>query len=421
MGEPTENFNHQDKAYQTESRLSLLALSENENGDLLSTKVDSKNALSRLASVYSDTLSQVPGKLLSTVSDDLTNNVGGTAIKLGIAGGIGLGSALLLARSPVAAKTLLSGIGIATTAVAAESTLSFSAEALSAESSIAQKKLADDASSSIARLGADLIETAPGLMAGAKLGLRMSPKIDSLNSLANSIQSKVEFPLRTVVPERLHFLGTDTKTISSVSSERGVNLFKAADNLAQSTPWRGVEDARILKLDALNLKASARLPGTQHETFIGGRKDFAFHTHESNILPSSADFISVRKAGIVSLPKEGLLVFHEGKGVQAEEILRLKKAGRTTVAEALTGELESNTMATLVLDPKRELAVGVNLRWSGAENRMIAVDARPVKYVDAVNNLSRFTDRLNIEALESPTHLLTKPGMYKLLQRIRGY
>lgn len=423
MGEPSELFENHDKANPSESRLSLLELSQSnqKTADLLDTTLPVTSSLSRLNTVYADTLRQVPGKVFSTIADDFTNNTGSTAIKLGIAGGIGLASAVLLARSPVAAKTLLSGIGIASTAVAAESTLSFSADAMSAETLLAQKALADRGSSSIARLGADLLETAPAMMAGVKLGLRISPKFESLNSLANAVQNKVEFPLRTVVPEKLHYLGPDSKTVASVNSERGLNLFGAAEDIAKATPWRGIEDARILKVQGANLKASARLPGSQHETFIGSRKDLAFHTHESELLPSSADFLSVRKAGIVSVPKEGILVFHEGKAAQADEILKLRKTGNTVAAEALAADLESNTMATLILDPKKELAVGVNLRWSGAENRMIPVNAKPVNYAEAVNNLSKFTGRLNIDALNSPTYLLTKPGMSSLLHRIRGY
>lgn len=411
-----------EKANSAENRLSLLSLSEQQkNADLLDSSLQTTGVLNRLGTVYADTLRQVPGKLVNTLSDDIEKNIAGTSLKVGIAGGIGIVSAIALARSPVAAKTILSGVGLASTVVAADSALTFSRDALSAETALARKSLAEHGSSSLARFGADLIETAPAMVAGAKIGLRVSPKLESLNLLANTIQSKLEFPLRKVVPEKLHFVGTDVKAVPAVNSEQGLNLFHAADDLTRSTPWRGIEDARILKVEGANMKASSRLPGTQQETFIGGRKDYAFHTHESEILPTSGDFLSVRKAGIVSLPKEGMLVFHEGRAMQAEEILRLRKSGNAGAALALQAELESNTMATLVLDPKRELAVGVNLRWSGAENKLVAINAKPVNYNDAVNNLSRFTGRLNIETMESPTPLLTKPGMYNLLERIRGY
>lgn len=409
-----------EKANSSENRLSLLSVSQS-NADLLDSNLKSKGVLNRLGTVYADTLSQVPSKLISTLADDIENNIAGTSLKVGIAGGIGIVSAIALARSPVAAKTILSGVGIASSFVAADSALTFSGEALSAETVFAQKALAEQGSNSLARLGADLVETAPAMVAGIKLGLRVSPKFESLNSLANSVQMKLEFPLRKVVPEKLHFVGPDVKSLPLANGERGLNLFQAADDLTRSTPWRGIEDARILKVDGAKLKASSRLPGTSQETFIGGRKDYAFHTHESEILPTSGDFLSVRKAGIVSLPKEGVLIFHEGRAMQAEEILKLRKTGNASAAAALQSELESNTMATLVLDPKRELAVGVNLRWSGAENRLVATNAKPVNYNDAVNNLSRFTDRLNIESMQSPTNLLTKPGMSTLLERIGGY
>lgn len=422
MGELTDYFAQNEKADPAEDRLSLLALTANtKSSELLDSKISNNSALSRMGSVYADTLSQVPGKLFSTISGDLQNDATGTALKVGIAGGIGLGSAILLARSPVAAKTILSGLGFASGIVAADSTIRFSVDAASAKTDLARRHLSDAGSSSLARLGADLIETAPAMVAGARLGLRISPKFDSLNRLANSVQTQVEFPLRQVVPEKLHFAGSDTRTITAANSESGVNLFRAAEDLAKSTPWRGVEDARILKISGNDVRASARLPGRQHETFLGSRKDMAFHTHESELLPTSGDFLSVRKGGIVSVQKEGLLVFHEGKAAQAEEILQLSKTGSKRAADALHLRLESDTMATLIVDPKKELAVGVNLRWSGAENRMMVVDAKPVNYGDAVNNLSRFSGRLNIEALESPTRLLTKPGMPQLLQKIRGY
>ena len=383
---------------------------------------ESKSSLSplqNLASVYGEIIPRAPGAVASSLLDDWQNHKLETAGKMAIAGGIGLGSAVLLARSPVLAKSLLAGIGMGSTVLATGSALNFSAEVVNADSAQALQKLSDRGSQSLGRLGADLIETTPAMLLGAKAGLGLSSRVPSLESLATSVRDNLEFRVRSLVPDRLHYIGMDGKTMTGMQNGGGANLFRAGEEMLQSTPWRGVEDARLFKMNAEGkLKISSRLPGTESETILGRRADYAFHTHEARVVPTSSDYTSVRNGGIIGIPKEGIITFYEGRGEQAKQIAQLIRDNKPAAAATAAEQLHQGGLPAIVLDTRNKLAVGVNLEWLASENRLVPTSFRAINYEKAVSNLSSWNGKINYETMASSRELLVQPGLRELIGKI---
>lgn len=417
-----------DPAGAQSSSLSLLSVSQpserQRNADLLNP--DStlpQRSLSNIGSVYSQVLPELPSAIAAKLKDDCINNTGSTLIKLGESAALGLGAAVLLSRSPVLAKTLLTGAGIGTSAYMLGSAASFTAESASAKTPEEQRQLSSRTVNSLAKFSADLIETTPAFIAGTAGGTLLSPRIATLDSIATAVRNTGEYKLRQVIPQDFHYIGLDAKRIKNLGTNGELDILKAGNEMMKSTPWRGVEDGRFIKAGNDSIKISARIPSTIDDTIMGSRSEAMFHTHEQKILPTSGDFNSVYGTGIVGVPKRGLLTFYEGTGAEAERLSAMIKSARNNSAELAalqdTAEaLHSRTFNSLVVDPTKQLAVRVDMRWNGFANRMEASSIQALDFADTVKNLSRWDGRLNIKAIQSSPKALAKPGMSELLQRI---
>lgn len=412
------------------AKLSLLTLTQeeqtksfvNENAHLLDSQ--SKTTISpihNLAAVYGEIVSAIPAATFGTIQDDFKNHAGSTAAKIGLAAGLGFGSALLLARSPVLAKSLLGIAGFGGVAYMGNAAYDFSSDVTGATNLIERNALAQRGAKAMGRFTADLIETTPGLLLGTRAGLTLSPRVQALDNLAASVRDKAEFAARSVVPERMHYTGFDAKTVSTAKSPDGKQLFAAGEEMLKATPWRGVEEARLFKFGEQEIKISARLPGTQSETFLGRRAENAFHTHESRLLPTSSDYTSVRGAGVIGVPEQGIITFYEGRAAKAEQIIKALKAKDSSAAQALTQDLHNGGLPALVLDPKRNLAVTIDLRFSPSANSLVPTEIRAVNYSDAVNRLSNWQGKLNIESLSASSDLMQKPGMTELMSKLAAF
>ena len=370
--------------------------------------------------VYSEMLPAVPLAVLTQIESDFSNDSCTTLGKIAAAAAIGFTGAVLLSRSPVLAKSLFAALGIGSSAVALEQGLQFTGAAMAADSEEAQSKLALTGQQSLAKLGADLVETSPALLFGAASGSHLAGKIAALDNLSLSVRNSAEFRSRQLMPEGFHYLSGDTQSIAGLRNAEsgGTNLLQAGKNWMTKTPWRGAEDGRFFKLNGSGLKASARIPGTPDAVIMGHRSEQMFHTHESAILPSSGDFNSVYKTGIVAVPKEGVLTFYEGSGKEAELLVSMLKAGRADDAGTAAESLHAKTFSSLVVDPNKELSVHVDMHWNAGQNRLEPSAIRTLDFSDTVNNLSNWQGQLNIRQIESSSEALLKPGMTDLLRKI---
>lgn len=426
-GELSDLSKDQKSQDQTPSELSLLGLHANAPTKLVDSvssnvlKSDTgTSGLSNLASVYLKTIPAVPREFVNALSADI-NSPGETALKVLESTAIGLGTAVLLARSPVLAKSLLTIGGVGAGTLALGSTISFSEKAFRANSAAEQIALANSAGKTLGKLSAEMLETAPGLIIGSHAGLRLSKQFAPISTISESVKNIAELPARRLSPEGLHYFSLDARTIRFANAEsEASNVLQAAQEMMKSTPWRGVEEGRFFKLHpgASEIKFSARLPGSQAEVYMGKRAEQMFHTHESRLLPTSGDFNTVYNTGVIGVPKEGVITFYEGTGKEAESIIRLQRAGKAEEFAQAAQALEQKTFRTIVVSPQNELSVRVDLRWSSEHNGMMPVSIKPVDYADAVKKLSKWTGKLNIEAMQTSSEALLKPGMTDFIRKI---
>lgn len=412
-------------AHESRAELSLLSLSLakglSSNPDLLkSQEIGFLRNVNNAAAVYCDLLPGVPAAIATQLKSDLSEHTGATIGTLAESAALGLGTAVLLARSPVLAKTLLFGAGLAGSTLMAGGTLRFTAEAFNADTQDAQSRLSEQARVSLGKLGANLIETTPAMMLGATSGYMLSSRVAALDTLAGNVRDTAELKMRRIVPEGFHYLSPDAKTLKLAGTANGeVNLYAAAEEMMQKTPWRGMEEGRFFKASTQNsLKISARLPGSEDQVMMGRRAEQVFHTHESSLLPSSGDFNTVYGTGVVAVPKRGILAFYKGTGKEAENVIKLLNSGKAEEAAQAAQALHSRTFESLLVDPRNKLAAGVELSWNHTANRLEPVSVRPLDFSETVNNLSKWKGQLNIEALKSSSEALLKPGMTDFLRKI---
>ncbi len=408
-----------------ERQLSLLSLALehdtlSKNVDLLSSSHNGLlKSVKNVAAVYGQMIPELPGAIANQLKHDLVDETGSTMTRFAESAAIGLGTAVLLARSPVLAKTLLTGAGIGSSALMIGSASSFSYEALGANSILEQKQLAESGTKSISRLSAGLIETAPALAAGTTLGLKLSSRVAALDSIAIATRNSAEFRTRMLVPEGFHYFSLDAQKIAAVAEGSEMDLMRAGKEMMRSTPWRGVEEGRFFKISENNsVKVSARIPGSQYEVLMGPRAQQMFHTHDAQIIPSSGDFTSVYGTGIVGLPKEGILTFYEGAGREAENIVALTRAGKMEKAVEAATALHERSFPSLIVDESKQLSMRVDLRWNPQLNRLEPTSIRPLDYADTVKNLSKWDGRLNISAIQTAPEALLKPGMTELMRKL---
>jgi hypothetical protein len=409
-----------------DSQLSLLSLSQNraaslKNAELLSPSEGGLNkSLSNIAAVYAKVLPEIPAAIGHEIKTDIQDKPGATALRFAESAVIGFGTAVLLAKSPVLCKTLLSGVGIGSSAVMLGSGALFTRDAMYANTKFEQDKLAQSAINSSAKLGAAFIESTPAILLGASGGTMLTSRVAALDAIASSTRNSVEYKTRAIVPEGLHYVGLDAKTFKNIGSAGELNLYSASEEMLARTPWRGVEEGRFFKVASENsIKISERLPGERLEVVMGRRGQQMFHTHESEILPSSGDFTSVYGTGVVGVPKQGILTFYEGVGKEAQNAVTLLKAKDSETATAAIEALQRRTYSSVVVEPSKELALRVDMRWDALENRMAAHEVSPLNFADTVKKLSKWNGHFAPSAIESSPEELLKPGMRELISKIK--
>ncbi|MBX9723979.1 MAG: hypothetical protein K2X81_21415, partial [Candidatus Obscuribacterales bacterium] len=391
------------------------------NAELLSSSESGiAKKLSNIASVYSQVLPEIPSAIGQQLKHDIQEKPAATALRLAESAAIGFGTAVLLAKSPVLCKTLLTGAGIGSTAMMLGSGAIYTKDAMFANSKFEQEKLAQSGIQSSAKLSAALIENTPALLLGASGGAMLTSRVAALDTIASSTRNLAEYKIRGVVPEGLHYVGLDAKTLKNVGGAGELNLYNASEEMLARTPWRGVEEGRFFKVASENsIKISERLPGERLEVVMGRRSQQMFHTHESEILPSSGDFTSVYGTGVVGVPKQGTLTFYEGVGKEAQEAAALLKGSHSEYATAAIEALQRRTYTTVVVEPSKQLAMRVDMRWDALENRMAAHEVSPLSFADTVKKLSKWDGHFVPGAIESSPEALLKPGMKELISKIK--
>lgn len=405
------------KQNQDESRVTGLSF----HAEMLSNSDNQlKGGLSNLTAVYANLLPEIPSAFAAQIKSDCLQNPGSTALKVVESTALGLGTAVLLARSPVLAKTLLAGAGISASALMLGGTIRFSREAALASTAEDQARLASSAGKAIGSFAAEALETTPGFILGAGAGYKLSSKIPALSSISNTVRDYGELGARRLVPEGFHYLSPDAKTVlAKQAGGEGANLLRAAEEMTARTPWKGIEEGRFFKVSGNDsIKMSARLPGAESEVMMGKRAEQMFHTHEKALLPTSSDFNSVFGTGVIGVPKQGIITFYEGTGKQAAELSALMKARNSAEAGKAAEAMMQRSFNTLVVDPAKELSVRVALRWDPIQNRMAPASVQALDYSDTVNKLSKWKGSLNIQTIQSSSEALLKPGMTELIRKL---
>lgn len=414
------------------SRQELLPLSL-ESRLLRTERSGLTGGLSKLSEVMGGTLSAFPDAFKSRLAHDFSADAGSTATKMLESAALGLGSAALLARYPVFAKTALAGAGTLAGGYLSYQALNFAARAYSSSSEQERLLLAGSGSKSLAAFSADLIETSPAFIGGISAGTRLSKGIAPGRLPTGGLLESAEIKLRQKLPEGFHYIDLDAKGLKLPGAAEGrVDLLAAGKEMMKLSPWRGIEEGRFFKLRSTGAKSStgqperhvqmsARLPGKEHEVIMGRRSENLFHTHKESVLPTSSDFNSVFGTGIVAVPEKGLLTFYEGTGKEAQTIVRALKQGKVGEAASLGQALGSREFRSLVLDTEKELAASVALKWHPESNSLLPSSVKPLAFEEGIKNLSNWRGQLNIESLKPSTEALLKPGMTEFLRQIGGF
>lgn len=348
-----------DRSSDQRSGLNFLALSQTE------TEPTILQGLKNELSVVSGTLSQTPGEFAAKLSEDFSENGLATAQKLIGSLAFGVGTGVLLSRSPVLTKAGLGALGIYGAYEIGSYNLGLLKSAWSASSDLERRQLINMHSKIIGTQAANLFETAPALVGGFAAGSMLTGRSSVLENLALNVRTKVDFPVRKIVPESMHYLGFDSHRLKVAAADGSIDLFRASDEMAKLTPWRGVEEARLFKLGRDgNLKLSEALPGTARETVLGRRSVNTFHTHERSVLPTSSDYHSTKGIGIISTPSQNTLTFFEGTGLQADRLLSLVKSGDRAAASALETSLHKSPYVSVLVNREAEAAVRITKIWN---------------------------------------------------------
>lgn len=371
------------------------------------------------AHVVGDLLAKIPGSIGTELADDWNNHRGDLLKKTAISAGIGLGTAVLMARSPVLAKGVTGLLGLSAAIGGTGYTGRLLYRAWDADSAAQRENLVSSAAKDLGRVGAELIETTPGFVGGTFGGLALTNRIAALEAISLRVREGVDFRLRSMVPERLHYIGPDVRTVSGVSTGKGtLDLLRATEEIASRNPWRGVEEGRFFQVGDGKVKFSSTLCGTADEVVMGRRAEHMFHTHSDRLLPTSGDFNSIRGTGVISVPKYGITTFFEGTSLEAEQALALRSAGRLAEAEQAIAGLHNRPFTSLVVDQSRQLAVKVTTKWNPASG-LEPVTIKPVDFTQAAQTLRTWNGKtLSLSELTASKEALLKPGMTDLIKVI---
>lgn len=406
------------------TRTALLAdLALGRPATLDSTEQSTSGGLLKGLSNETDTLTRllpkVPGSVGEALADDWTNRRQDVWKKVAISTGLGLGAAILLSRSPALARYLMSVAGVTAGVGATGCAGSFLISAWSADTAVERELLAAGGAKALGRVGAELIETTPGLVAGTAGGIFLTSRVAALESIAMRVRHSVDFRARRLLPERMHYIGTDVRTVTGVARPNGTfDLLQATDEVVALNPWRGVEEGRFFKPGKSSIKFGATMPGTADEVIMGQRADHMIHTHADRLLPTSGDFNSIRGTGIVSVPESGITTFFEGTGIEAENVVALRRSGKLLESRQALDALQQRSFRSLVLDQEKQLALRVDTKWNSFTG-MDPVVVTPVDYSQAVRQLRTWNGKgLALSELAPSAHAVLKPGMTDLMRRV---
>lgn len=404
---------------ETETAPSCSALTRSKFLSEVLYEESSKGGLGNQIDVLSRLVPKLPGAICHSLEDDWSNHQSALWGKLAISTAVGLGSAVLLSRSPALVKSVMGLMGVTAAMGGTVATGSFLHSAWNADTERDRELLAARTSHTLGGLAADMIETTPAFLAGTGGGVFLTSRLSALENLALRVRHVADFRVRPLMPEALHYVGADVKTVAGIGRSNGtLDLLAATEKIAKSNPWIGIEEGRLFKAAPGKIKFGSALPGTADDVVMGRRAEHMMHTHAEKLLPTSGDFNSVRGTGVISVPKYGITTFYEGTSAEAEKVLALRRAGRLQEAEQSMKALQERSFSSLVVDRTRSLALKVETRWNGITG-LEPVSVKPVDFVQAVEHLRNWNGRtLRLAELASSQEALLKPGMTDLMQRV---
>ena len=344
--------------------------------------------------------SNAPSAIFDAVKNDIAGHPEHAVGEAILGGAAGAGTAILAERAPYLTAAVIGGLALYQVGKATAHTIGQLKDAWNADTNIKQEAIADRAIDSLSRHGADLLESMPAFIAGGYAGDYALSRSALLNGLATKVTENFEFPFRRyVVPESLSWLGPGSARLAegTVAADGSVNALSLAEALAKQHPWKGVEVARSVDLNAG--KMSRALPGTADEVSMGfadrtGR--IPFHTHnpegEFSSLPSIWDIKATKDLGIIQSGDS--TTFYIGRdALQRSTAL---DSGTTTASQPL--------LKALVYDRQQHNAFMVNGAYDAVSNEWSGLHIKPLDLQATANALSRLLPQ---EALDT---FQTLPG-----------
>ncbi|MBX9688066.1 MAG: hypothetical protein K2X27_15270, partial [Candidatus Obscuribacterales bacterium] len=166
--------------------LSLLQISEQKpllsRSELINAEKQSTGSgLHNLAAVFGGLIPEIPAAISKQIKDDFKHESSATFLKLAESAALGFGSAVLLARSPVLAKTILAAGGLGGTYYILNGSARFAGDAYLANTAQEQNALINSGKLSIGKVGANLLETSPALLLGSAGGYSLSSRLGKLD------------------------------------------------------------------------------------------------------------------------------------------------------------------------------------------------------------------------------------------------
>lgn len=217
--------------------------------------------------VVGETLARTPGAIYDEVMNDLENHPGKVVKTSAISAAIGYGATILLRRAPVVGGIVAGGALLAETLRVGPSTVNFLSEAAHADTAEEREYLARRGSQSLGKEGALFLEALPGAVAGGALGMAHLRTSATARELSYAVAERVEFPLRTRLPEAFYWRGPGTRIGKSLSAEAGTVDALQAGKLVPTQKHFTVEHARIV--DPQTGRMSRLMSGTPDWVELG--------------------------------------------------------------------------------------------------------------------------------------------------------
>ncbi|MBI4533232.1 MAG: hypothetical protein HY711_04725 [Candidatus Melainabacteria bacterium] len=370
------------------------------------------------AAVVGQVLAQAPGAIWEEICNDWQHDRHNLLKREGCALGVGAGLGVLLSRSPVlggvalAVPTFAYGLGMASAVT------SVLGRAWDANTQASRQALVSETTSKLAREGATTLETMPALILGGGAGVWASRRVYALDRLAFGVTEAAEFPARSLIPERLSWVGPGTKKLSStlLMADGSFDALKLSELLASQHPWQGVEVARAVRLS--DMRVSRAMPGTPFSNQLGfpdapGR--VLFHTHPPVLATNGRSVLGARPS--IGDLKETLDVGI----IQSGEVTTIYQgAAREFVASHTAGTSFSPVMRAVTLDRQHQTALAWETRWDSSAGSYVPTLPTPLDYNQTLQVLSRWDRQWSsIQAITpdwgffaNPDIALLKLGVY---------